>query len=34
VKIEIDGETLELSEASRADQDRLVDLFVRRHGGG
>jgi hypothetical protein len=31
VKIEIDGDTLELSEVSAADQDRLVDLFVRRH---
>jgi hypothetical protein len=31
VKIEIDGDTLELSEVSAAEQDRLVDLFVRRH---
>jgi hypothetical protein len=33
VKIEIDGDTLELSEVSAAEQDRLVDLFVRRHSG-
>ena len=31
VKIEIDGDTLELSEVSAAEQDRLVDLFVGRH---
>lgn len=33
VKIELDGDTLELSEVSAAEQDRLVDLFVRRHAG-
>ncbi len=33
VKIEIDGDALELSEVSAAEQDRLVDLFVRRHAG-
>jgi hypothetical protein len=31
VKIEIGGDTLELSEATVADQDRLIDMFVRRH---
>jgi hypothetical protein len=31
VKIEIDGDRLELSEVSLAEQDRLVDLFIRRH---
>lgn len=31
VRLEIGGDTLELSEASIADQDRLIDLFVRRH---
>lgn len=31
VRLEIGGDTLELSEASVADQDRLIDLFVRRH---
>ena len=34
VKLTIGGDVLELSEASRAEQDRLVDLFVRRHSGG
>jgi hypothetical protein len=34
VKIEIDGDTLELSEVSLADQNRLVDMFVQRHTGG
>jgi len=34
VKLTIDGDVLELSEASLAEQDRLVDLFVRRHSGG
>ena len=33
VKIEIGGDTLELSEASLADQDRLIDIFVRQHTG-
>lgn len=31
VKIEIDGDTLELSEVSAAEQDRLITLFVSRH---
>ena len=31
VKIEIDGDVLELSEVSAAEQDRLVNLFVDRH---
>jgi hypothetical protein len=31
VKIEIDGDVLELSEVSAVEQDRLVDVFVRRH---
>jgi hypothetical protein len=34
VKIQIDGDTLELSEVSAAEQDRLVALFVDRHGSG
>ncbi|RZU72841.1 hypothetical protein EV384_1225 [Micromonospora kangleipakensis] len=36
VKIEIGGDTLELSEVSQAEQDRLITLFVDRHstGGG
>jgi len=31
VRLEIDGDVLELSEASAAEQDRLVGLFVDRH---
>jgi hypothetical protein len=31
VRLELDGDTLELSRASRADQERLIDLFVSRH---
>lgn len=31
VKLEIDGDTLELSEVSAAEQDRLITLFVSRH---
>jgi len=34
VRVEIGGDVLELSEATAADQDRLVDLFVRRHAAG
>lgn len=33
VRIEVDGDVLELSGVSQAQQDELVDLFVRRHGG-
>jgi hypothetical protein len=32
VRLEIGGDVLELSEASAADQDRLIDVFIRRHG--
>jgi hypothetical protein len=31
VRLEIGGDVLELSEASVADQDRLIALFVSRH---
>jgi hypothetical protein len=31
VRVEIGGDVLELSEASVADQDRLIDLFVSKH---
>jgi hypothetical protein len=31
VRLEIGGDTLELSEATAADQDRLIDVFIRRH---
>lgn len=32
VRLEIAGEFLELSAASAAEQGRLIDLFVQRHG--
>ena len=31
VRVEIDGEVLELSNASAADQSHLVELFITRH---
>ncbi len=31
IRLELDGDALELSEASAADQDRLIGLFVSRH---
>lgn len=31
VRLEIDGDVLELSEVTAADQDRLIGLFVSRH---
>jgi hypothetical protein len=31
VRLELDGDVLELSQASAADQDRLIELFVTRH---
>ncbi len=31
VRLELDGDMLELSHASAADQDRLIELFVSRH---
>lgn len=34
VKIEIDGDVLELSDATREDQERIVALFLDRHAGG
>jgi hypothetical protein len=34
VRLELDGDALELSQASPADQERLIDLFVTRHTGG
>jgi hypothetical protein len=33
IRMEIEGDVLELSAATRADQDRLVTLFVERHSG-
>jgi len=34
VRLEIGGDVLELAEATRADQDRLVGLFIGRHATG
>jgi hypothetical protein len=34
VTLEIDGDRLTLEEASAADQQRLVDTFLARHGAG
>jgi hypothetical protein len=34
VRLELDGDALELSQASAADQARLIELFVSRHTWG
>lgn len=34
VRVEVDGDVLELTGASAHEQDRLVELFVSRHGPG
>jgi hypothetical protein len=34
VRLEIGGDVLELADATRVDQDRLVELFISRHGTG
>jgi len=34
VRLELDGDALELSQASAADQARLIELFVSRHATG
>lgn len=34
VRLEIDGDVLELSQASDTDQERLIQLFVSRHAIG
>ncbi len=34
VRVELGGDVLELSQASAAEQERLVELFVGRHAGG
>jgi hypothetical protein len=31
VRVEIDGDVLELADASSEDQDKLIALFVGRH---
>ena len=34
VRLELNGDALELSQASAADQERLISLFISRHTGG
>ena len=34
VRLELDGDALELSQASAADQKRLIELFISRHSTG
>ena len=34
VRLELEGDALELSQASAADQERLISLFISRHTGG
>jgi len=34
VRLEMDGDKLELSQASAADQERLLELFISRHSAG
>ena len=34
VKLTLDGDALEVSRVSSAEQDRLIDLWVSRHGTG
>jgi hypothetical protein len=34
VRLELDGDVLELSRASASEQERLIELFVTRHGAG
>ena len=34
VRLELDGDKLELSQASAADQERLIELFASRHSAG
>lgn len=34
VRLELGGDTLELSQASAADQERLIELFIRQHATG
>jgi hypothetical protein len=34
VRLELNGETLELSQASAADQARLIELFLSQHSAG
>jgi hypothetical protein len=31
IRMEIDGDSVEISDVSRADQERLLDVFIQRH---
>lgn len=31
IRLELEGDSLELSQASEADQERLIELFIRKH---
>jgi hypothetical protein len=33
VRLELDGDAIELSQARRGDQERLIELFISRHSG-
>jgi hypothetical protein len=33
IKLTLDGDSLELTRVSTAEQDRLVELWLKRHGG-
>lgn len=33
VRLQLDGDAIELSQASRGDQERLIELFISRHSG-
>jgi hypothetical protein len=34
VRLELDGDVLELAAATASDQDRLIDVFIGRHAAG
>ena len=34
MRLELGGDALELSQASAADQERLIELFIRKHATG
>lgn len=34
IRLEIDGDVLDLASATTAEQERLIELFVSRHGPG
>ncbi|WP_438295490.1 hypothetical protein [Streptomyces sp. HUAS TT7] len=34
VRLELDGDVLEIADATTTEQDRLVDVFIGRHSAG